>query len=71
MMRLMISGFAVVALAAVATLVLRTPSPSIELSAAAMPSLLELHTMAGVNKLPAQDVEDQSLIFPTVTVEKH
>jgi hypothetical protein len=67
MMRLMISGFAVVALAAVATLVLRTPSPSIELSAAAMPSLQELHVMAGVHKLPVQDFEDQSLVYPTAT----
>jgi hypothetical protein len=67
MMRLMISGFAVVALAAVATLVLRTPSPSIELSTAAMPSLQELHVMAGVHKLPVQDIEDQSLVYPTAT----
>ena len=65
MMRLMISGFAVVALAAVATLVLRTPSPSIELSAAAMPSLQELHGMAGVHQLPVQEIEDQSLVYPT------
>jgi hypothetical protein len=67
MMRLMLSGFAVVALAAVATLMLRTPSPSIELSAAAMPSLQELHVMAGVHKLPVQDIEDQSLVYPTAT----
>ena len=31
-----------------------------------MPSLLELHTTAGVDKLPLQEMEDQSLIFPTV-----
>jgi hypothetical protein len=31
-----------------------------------MPSLLELHTMAGVNKLPTQELEDQSLVYPTV-----
>jgi hypothetical protein len=38
----------------------------IELSAgtAAMPSLLELHAAAGVHKLPVQDIEDQSLIYP-------
>jgi ABC-type Co2+ transport system permease subunit len=65
MMRLMISGFAVVALAAVATLMLRSPSPSIELTAAAMPSLQELHVMAGVHKLPVQDIEDQSLVYPS------
>jgi hypothetical protein len=65
MMRLMISGFAVVALAAVATLMLRSPSPSIGLSAAAMPSLQELHVMAGVHQLPVQDIEDQSLVYPS------
>jgi hypothetical protein len=27
--------------------------------------LLELHTMAGVNKLSAQDIEDQSLVYPS------
>jgi hypothetical protein len=31
-----------------------------------MPSLLELHTIAGVNKLPMQEMEDQSLVYPTV-----
>jgi hypothetical protein len=35
------------------------------LGAAAMPSLLELHAAAKVNKLPAGEVEDQSLVFPT------
>jgi hypothetical protein len=47
---------------------LQSRSASIELSAttAAMPSLLELHTMAGVNKLPVQEMEDQSLVYPTV-----
>ena len=44
-------------------------SPSTELSAgtAAMPSLQELHTAAGVNKLPIEDFEDMSLVYPTVT----
>jgi hypothetical protein len=48
--------------------VLRSRPASIELSAttAAMPSLLELPTMAGVNKLPMQELEDQSLVYPTV-----
>ena len=44
---------------------LRTRPQSIELSAAAMPSLQELHTMAGVEKLPNQDIDDQSLLFTT------
>jgi hypothetical protein len=35
------------------------------LSTAAMPSLQELHIMAGVHKLPVQEIEDQSLVYPT------
>jgi hypothetical protein len=68
MMRLMISALAVVAMIVAATTVLRSRPAAIELSAAtaAMPTLQELHTMAGVNALPAQEVEDQSLVFPTV-----
>jgi hypothetical protein len=67
MKRAMISAIVVVALIGVAY-VLRSRPASIELTAAtaAMPSLLELHTMAGVNKLPTQELEDQSLVYPTV-----
>jgi hypothetical protein len=65
MMRLMISSVAVVALIAVGALTLRSSSHSIELSIAAMPSLQELHVMAGVHKLPVQEIEDQSLVYPT------
>jgi hypothetical protein len=67
MMRLMITAVAVVAVIAVASTLLRSRSSGIELSAgtAAMPSLLELHAAAGVHKLPVQDIEDQSLIYPT------
>jgi hypothetical protein len=59
---------ACIALIGVAVTMLRSQPASIELSAAtaAMPSLLELHTMADVNKLPMQDMEDQSLVYPTV-----
>ena len=56
---------AVVALLAAATTVLWLQSPSIELTAAAMPPLQELHAMAGVHKLPVQEIEDQSLVYPT------
>ena len=66
MMRPMIFAFAVVALIAVSATMPRSHSSSIELSAAAMPPLQELHSMAGVDKLPVQDVEDQSLIYPTL-----
>jgi len=67
MIRMMVSAFAVVALIAVTSNMLRARVSSIELSAAAMPPLQELHLMAGVDKLPVQDVEDQSLIYPSAT----
>jgi len=66
MMRPMMSAVAVAAVIIVGTSILRLRSPSIELSAAAMPPLQELHLMAGVNKTPIQEVEDQSLVCPTV-----
>jgi hypothetical protein len=67
MMRLMITALAVVAVIAGSSILLRSQSSVIELSAgtAAMPSLLELHAAAGVHKLPVQDIDDQSLIYPT------
>ena len=67
MKRVMISAILFVALIGIA-FVLRSRPASIALSAttAAMPSLLELHTIAGVNKLPMQEMEDQSLVYPTV-----
>jgi hypothetical protein len=65
MMRPIISAVAAAALIAVGTFMLRSQSSSIELSAAAMPPLQELHVMAGVSKLPVQDIEDQSLVYPT------
>jgi hypothetical protein len=67
MIRLTISAIAVAALIVGATSLLRSRAPSIALSAAAMPPLQELHTMAGVHTLPVQEIEDQSLVYPTVT----
>jgi hypothetical protein len=67
MMRVVISAVAAVGLILVATSLLRSRPPSIALSAAAMPPLQELHTMAGVNTLPVQEIDDQSLVYPTVT----
>ncbi|MDB5609482.1 MAG: hypothetical protein JWP25_6382 [Bradyrhizobium sp.] len=66
-MRSVLAAFAVVVLIGVAAAMLRSRPASTELLAAtaAMPSLLELHTMAGVNKLPVQEIEDQSLVYPT------
>jgi hypothetical protein len=66
-MRMMIPAIVAIALIVVATFVRWPREPSIELSTAAMPSLEEFHTIAGVDKLPVQDVEDQSLIYPTGT----
>ena len=66
MMRPMISAVAVAAVIVVAASILRSRSPSIELSTAAMPPLQELQMMASVSKLPVQEVEDQSLVYPTV-----
>jgi hypothetical protein len=67
MMRVIVSAFALLVVIGVAVTMLRSQPASTELSAAtaAMPSLLELHTMAGVNNLPAQEMEDQSLVYPT------
>jgi hypothetical protein len=67
MMRMMVIAFAVIALMVVASTMLRSHVPAIELSAAAMPSLQELHSMAGVDKLPVQDVDDQALVYTSAT----
>ena len=50
-----------------ATTMLRSRSSSIELSAATIPQLQELHAMVGVNTLPTEEIEDLSLVFPIVT----
>ena len=65
MTRSMTAIVAISALAMVGTLLWRSNSHSIELTAAAMPSLVELHAMAGVEKLPVQEIDDQSLIYST------
>lgn len=69
MKRLMISGFAVVALLVVATTMLRSHSLPTDhtVGAAAMPSLQELHTAAGANKLPIEEFEDMSLVYSNAT----
>ena len=65
MKRLMIPAFALVALiAAVAAAVMWHPSTKLSAETGAMPSLQKQHTAAGANKLPDQEIEDQSLIFP-------
>jgi hypothetical protein len=62
MKRLMISAVAAIALLAAATSMLRSHSPSVGRPAGMM-SLQELHTTTDVNKLPIEDVDDQSLVF--------
>jgi hypothetical protein len=65
---LMISALGAVALLAAATN-MRPHPPSIDrpVGPAGMMSLQELHAAAGVNKLPIEDFEDQSLVYSTVT----
>lgn len=67
MIRAMTFAIVFVALIGV-TFMLRSRPASMELTAAtaAMPSLLDLHAVAGVDKLPQQEMEDQSLVYPTV-----
>jgi hypothetical protein len=65
-MRLTIFAIAVAALIVVTISLPGSRSPSLALSTAAMPPLEELHIMAGVNTLPLQEIEDQSLVYPTV-----
>ncbi len=67
MKRLMIPAFAAVALIAAATATLWSHSNKLSAGTTAMPSLQELHTAAGVNKLPIQEFEDMSLVYSTKT----
>ena len=62
MKRLMISAIAAIALLAAATSMLRSHSPSAARPAGMM-SLRELHTTTDVNKLPIEDIDDQSLVY--------
>ena len=62
MKRLMISAIAAIALLAAATTMMRSHSPSAGRPVGMM-SLQELHTTTDVNKLPIEDVDDQSLVY--------
>jgi hypothetical protein len=66
---LMISAFAAGSLLAAATTVLWPHSSSTDrpVGPAGMVSLQELQTVAGVNKFPNEDFEDQSLVYSTAT----
>jgi hypothetical protein len=67
MKRLMISAFTAVVLIAATTAMLWSHSTKLSAGTAAMPSLQELHTAAGVNKLPIEEFEDMSLVYSTAT----
>jgi hypothetical protein len=67
MKRLMIGAFAAVTLFAAATAMLQSRSTESSAGTAAMPSMQELHTAAGANKLPIQEFEDMSLVYSTKT----
>jgi hypothetical protein len=69
MKRLMVSAFAAVALLAAATTMLpwRSPATNRASVTAGMMSLQELHAAAGVNKLPIEVFEDQSLVYSATT----
>ena len=66
MKRLLISGFVVIALLAVAT-TLRSHSPRDGLSAFTTGSASESMVVAGLSKLPVEEFEDMSLVFSTPT----
>ncbi len=67
MKRQMISALVTIALIAAAAAMQRSPSTELSARTVAMPSLQELHTAAGVNKLPIEEFEDMSLVYSTVT----
>lgn len=64
MKRLMISALAGVALLAGVTGMLRSRLLSINAGTAAMPTIQELQSTLGADKLPVEDFEDRSLVFP-------
>jgi hypothetical protein len=67
MRRLLIPAFAAVALIGASTAILWSHPTTLPAGTAAMPSLQELHTTAGVNKLPIEEFEDMSLAYSTPT----
>jgi len=72
MKRLMISGFAAVALLAVATTMLWSRSPSVghPVEPAGLMTLQEMHSGARVSKLPIEEFEDQTLVYSTAAAKR-
>ncbi|MCA1455036.1 hypothetical protein I6F35_17670 [Bradyrhizobium sp. BRP22] len=62
----MISAIAAVALLAATTVLWSHTPPKMSARTAAMPPLQDLHAKANLSKLPDQEVEDQSLIYPSL-----
>jgi hypothetical protein len=58
-------GFAILLLVVLGGELISPRPAALEQATAAMPSLQELHAAAGVHKLPLQDIDDQSLMFPS------
>lgn len=67
MKRQIISALVTIALVAAGTAMQRSPSTELSARTAAMPSLQEFHTAAGVNNLPIEEFEDMSLVYSTIT----
>jgi hypothetical protein len=63
MKRLMMSAFAAIALLAAATTMLWSHTHARPSGSADMMSLQEIHNAVDVNKLPIEDIDDQSLVF--------
>ena len=65
----MISAFAAVALLAAATTMLPSRSPATSRASRnrGHDVIAELHAATGVNKLPIEEFEDQSLVYSTTT----
>jgi HAMP domain-containing protein len=67
MKRFAIPVLAVAAVVMAATVMLRSPSTRIDLAAeaTAMMPIREMHAKIDLTKLPADEFEDQALVFPT------
>ena len=66
MKRQIISALVTIALIAAGTAMQGSPSTELSARTAAMPSLREFHTAAGVNNLPIEEFEDMSFVYSTI-----
>jgi hypothetical protein len=64
---LMVSAVAAATLLAGTAGILRSHSHPTNVGTAGLPTMQELHLSANVNKLPVEDFEDRSLVFPRET----